>query len=98
MDVSGGQPDLLSQLVWRSFGSAKVCCHRVTEYALEGCKSGGQLAKGVLRVLSPTQVLVPRVLVAMTEGTEEATNLLDLPFRLPVRLWMVSRREADGHT
>lgn len=41
----------------------------VTEYALEWSETSGGLTKGVLRVFGPTQELVPRVLVAMAEGS-----------------------------
>ncbi len=62
----------------------------------EGSESSRGLAKRDLHVLGPAQELVPRVLVAMAEGSEEAPNFLGLPLRLHIRLGVVSRRKPHG--
>ncbi len=62
------------------------------QHALEGSESSGLLTKGVLGVLGPANKLVPRVLVAVAEGSQETTNFLDLSLHLPVGLRVVPRR------
>ncbi len=63
-----------------------------TEHALEGSESSGLLTKGILCVLGPANKLVPRVLVAVAEGSQETSDFLDLSLCLPVGLRLVPRR------
>ncbi len=63
-----------------------------TEHALEGSESSELLMKGILGVLGPANKLVPRVVVAVAEGSQETSYFLDLSLRLPIGLRMVPRR------
>ncbi len=69
-----------------------------TEYALEGSESSRALTEGILGVLGPAKELVPRVLAAMAEGSQEASHVLDFALGLPIRLRMIPGGEAYGHT
>lgn len=64
----------------------------VADYALEGGEIRSGLTKRILCVLGQSNESVPWVLVAVAEGTEVATYLLDLPLHLTVTLRVVSRR------
>lgn len=45
---------------------------------LEGCQACGQLSKRVLSIFTPSEELVPEVLVAVAEGSQESPAVNDL--------------------